>query len=195
MAQPQIIVTSIAPSGSYADTALSNTWAASQSFTSANFTSAITASIISASSIIGVGSLITGIISSSYSVSSSRSVTSSYSVSSSYSISSSNSISSSYATTAGSVLSPTTYAYNEISGSYLITSTDYTINCVSNSFIVNLPTSVGIAGKIYNIKNTSSGSITVSASLSETIDGSSNQTFNQWTTLTVQSTGANWIII
>lgn len=60
-----------------------------------------------------------------------------------------------------------------------------------------LPTAVGITGRIYNIKKTgASGTLTVDTTSSQTIDGSltfANST--QYLSITVQSDGANWLII
>ena len=55
------------------------------------------------------------------------------------------------------------------------------------------------AGRIYNIKNSGTGTITIATTSSQTIDGATTITMNgttkQYQTVTVQSTGANWIIL
>ncbi len=60
-----------------------------------------------------------------------------------------------------------------------------------------LPTAVGIAGRIYNLKKTgASGTTTLDGDGSETIDGSLTYvTTTQYESVTVQSDGANWHII
>ena len=61
-----------------------------------------------------------------------------------------------------------------------------------------LPTAVGIQGKIYNIKNsdtTSISTVTLVGSESQTIDGQTGVTINFPVSVTVQSDGSNWIII
>jgi hypothetical protein len=78
---------------------------------------------------------------------------------------------------------------------YAILSSDYTIDCTANTFTVTLPTAVGIAGRVFNIKNSGAGIITLDTTSSQTIDGLTSQTINAPNTITVQSTGANWIII
>ena len=78
---------------------------------------------------------------------------------------------------------------------YAVLTTDYTINCTANSFTVTLPTAVGASGKVYNIKNSGTGFITVATTSSQTIDGATTQGLNQYEGVTVQSNGANWIII
>jgi len=60
-----------------------------------------------------------------------------------------------------------------------------------------LPTAVGIAGRIYNLKKTgASGTTTLDGAGIETIDGALTfVTTTQYESVTVQSDGANWIII
>lgn len=79
---------------------------------------------------------------------------------------------------------------------YNISSTDYTINVTSNSNSYTLPTAVGITGKIYVIKNSGSGSPVINTTSSQTIDGSTTYSLSAlYKYITVQSDGANWIII
>lgn len=93
-----------------------------------------------------------------------------------------------------------TAAHNYFSGAYVaktanytLTSSDYLVECTASTFTVTLPTAVGIEGRMYSIKNTGTGTITVSGS--ETIDGEPTQTVSQWSNLKVMSNGANWLII
>ena len=74
---------------------------------------------------------------------------------------------------------------------YQVTVTD------ANTFTVTLPTAVGITGRIYNVKNSGTGVITIATTSSQTVDGyaSGTITLNQYDALNVQSNGANWIII
>lgn len=76
-----------------------------------------------------------------------------------------------------------------------IAADDYTIDCTANSFTVNLPTAVGITGRIYVIKNSGAGVITIDPDGSETIDGAATQAVVSGASFTIQSTGANWIVI
>lgn len=79
---------------------------------------------------------------------------------------------------------------------YTAAASDYTIDCTSGTFTVNLPTAVGITGRIYVIKNSGAGVITIDGNGTETIDGSTTKTLNtQYSGYTIQSNGANWIII
>jgi hypothetical protein len=80
---------------------------------------------------------------------------------------------------------------------YTLTTTDYTVNVTANSVNITLPTAVGFAGQVYNIKNSGTGVITLLTTSSQTIDGgaSGSITLDQYENLTVQSDGANWMIL
>ena len=79
---------------------------------------------------------------------------------------------------------------------YTLTASDYTVDCTSGTFTVILPTAIGIAGKIYVVKKTTTGIITVATTSSELIDGVLTFALNKNNdSLTFQSTGAGWIII
>ena len=88
-----------------------------------------------------------------------------------------------------------TLAYVAKTANYTITTSDYQIECTANTFTLTLPTAVSIAGRVYSIKNTGSGAITLEGDGTETIDGELNQTVNQWDNISVMSNGTNWIII
>jgi len=77
---------------------------------------------------------------------------------------------------------------------YTLTLSDYTVDC-NGTFTITLPTAVGITGRIYNIKNTGTGIITVDGNGSELIDGELTQLVHQWENLQIQSTGAGWIAL
>lgn len=86
------------------------------------------------------------------------------------------------------------FSYKYKTGTYTILSTDYTINC-NGTFTVTLPTAVEIQGKIFVIKNSGSGVITINTTSSQTIDTPTSQTLAAGVCMIVQSTGANYIII
>ena len=87
-------------------------------------------------------------------------------------------------------------AYVAKTANYTATINDYTIDCTSGTFTVTLPTAVGITGRIYIVKNSGTGAITVATTSSQTIDGTTTKLLNtQYSGLRVQSNGANWIII
>jgi hypothetical protein len=82
-----------------------------------------------------------------------------------------------------------------VSTTQVILSTDQTLDCTS-TITLTLPTAALINGKIYNIKNSGAGVITVDTTSGQFIDGTLTKTINvQWDSMTVQSTGSNWIII
>ena len=95
------------------------------------------------------------------------------------------------ATFTGSLALP----YVTKTANYIATSSDHTIDCTANTFTVTLPTAVGITGRIYNIKNSGTGTITVDGDGTEAIDGEPILTINQYDCITVQSTNAGWIIV
>lgn len=70
------------------------------------------------------------------------------------------------------------------------------IEVTATSKTVTLPTAVGITGRIYTVKLTASGTGTVATTSSQTIDGSTTYSLaSQYKYVTVQSNGANWIVI
>lgn len=79
---------------------------------------------------------------------------------------------------------------------YSIATTDYTVQATSGTFTVTLPTAVGVLGKIYVIKNTGTGVITVATTSSQNIDASTTYSLSaQYKYVVVQSDNANWMII
>ena len=78
---------------------------------------------------------------------------------------------------------------------YTATTANYVIDCTANSFIVTLPTAAGIAGRLYVIKNSGAGVITLDGNAAETIDGSATWPILAGAALTVQSNGTNWIVL
>jgi len=92
-----------------------------------------------------------------------------------------------------------TFAITSTASSTLtLDDTHYTVvGTLAGAQIFTLPTAVGIAGRIYNIKKTgASGTLTVDGDGAETIDGAATFAMAaQYDKVTVQSDGANWIII
>jgi hypothetical protein len=89
------------------------------------------------------------------------------------------------------------FPYRAITALRTLDSTDYTVDCTANSFTVTLPSAIDIQGRIYNIKNTGTGVITVATTSSQTIDGKNSETIklNNKYNLKVQSNGSDWIIL
>lgn len=80
-----------------------------------------------------------------------------------------------------------------------LNATHHTIVCLGNgasNISVGLPAATTCRGRVYNIKRTTTGSTTVIANGTETIDGAATYALAaQWDKVTVQSDGTNWVII
>lgn len=71
-------------------------------------------------------------------------------------------------------------------------------NCASGAITTNIPTAVGISGRIYCIKKIDStgNAVTIDGNGTETIDGQLNKILNLYnTSITIQSDGSNWCIL
>ena len=77
--------------------------------------------------------------------------------------------------------------------SYLITANDSYIGATNNNITITLP--LGILGRVYYIKNQSSGNIRVQGSGGETIDGLSFQTLGSNSGFMVVFDGSRWNIL
>ncbi len=85
-------------------------------------------------------------------------------------------------------------------GAYTLAIGDSTITAdgTSAAFQLTLPTAVGISGRVYTLKRTNGGAnnITVGTTSAQTIDGAATKTLGaQYSAITVQSDGANWLIL
>ena len=90
-----------------------------------------------------------------------------------------------------------TLSYIAKTANYTITAEDDRLECTANSFTITSPTAVGITGKIYGVKNSGTGTITVATTSTQGIDGvtDSSTTLVRWDNLKVMSNGASWIIV
>jgi len=87
-------------------------------------------------------------------------------------------------------------AYTATATSITLSASHYTVNVTATGQTITLPTAASITGRIYTIKLTASGTGTVATTSSQTIDGSTTYSLSaQYKYVTVQSDGANWIII
>jgi len=86
------------------------------------------------------------------------------------------------------------FAYRAITALRTLDSTDELVDCTANTFTVTLPTAVGFA-RSYTVKNSGTGVITVATTSSQTIDGNLTIGLNQYDSITVRSTNANWVIV
>lgn len=85
--------------------------------------------------------------------------------------------------------------YRAITSASTASATDFTIDCTSGTFTLNLPTAVGIPGRLYSIRNSGAGVITIDPNAAETLDGGATQTLTASQRYLIISTGANWISI
>jgi hypothetical protein len=85
--------------------------------------------------------------------------------------------------------------YRAVTGVTTLTASDYTVAATSGTFNIALPTAIGIPGRVYTIKNSGTGAITVTTGGGQ-IDGASTVVLaTQYSVLRVQSTGSAWIVI
>jgi hypothetical protein len=89
--------------------------------------------------------------------------------------------------------------YRAVTSSGNILATDWTVDVITTGDTTQtLPTSVGVIGKVYNIKNsdtTSTSTVTLVGTGGQTMDGETSITFQFPVNITVQSNGSNWILI
>lgn len=83
--------------------------------------------------------------------------------------------------------------YTAVTAAYAVQASDYTVNCVG-SFTVTLPATAA-SGRIFTIKNSGGETILVDTAGGELIDGEAEQTLFTSDSMTVQYTGAGWIIL
>jgi len=85
-----------------------------------------------------------------------------------------------------------TFPYYSTTTAYAVTDDDYFVDCLSGTFNVSLPNSNTVtAGKIFIIKNSGAGIITVDPYNTETIDGSTTKTLSQNQSICITSRGPN----
>jgi len=88
------------------------------------------------------------------------------------------------------------FSYYATAINYTALVTNFTIDVTAKNVNIDLYTAVGNSGNVLNIKNSSDGNITITPNGVETIDGETIITIpTPKASLTLQSTGANWIII
>lgn len=76
---------------------------------------------------------------------------------------------------------------------YTVTSNDYYVGATNNNIVITLP--AGILGRVYYVKNQSSGNIKVQGSGGQTIDGSAFQTLGSNSGFIVVFDGSRWNIL
>lgn len=91
-------------------------------------------------------------------------------------------------------------AITTVTGATTLTQSNSTVlaDATSAGYNVTLPTAVGITGRMYTVKKIDStgNTVTIATTSSQTIDGVTTKAIStQWTGYTMQSDGANWVII
>lgn len=86
-------------------------------------------------------------------------------------------------------------AYVEKSANYPLTSVDSVVNVTANSPTITLPTAVGSPGKLYIVRNTGAGVVTLATTSAQTIDGGAPGTVAAGAGTRLLSTGSNWITV
>jgi hypothetical protein len=87
------------------------------------------------------------------------------------------------------------FPYVAKTATYTIADSDHLIDCISGTFTVTLPTAVDIPGKLFIVKNSGPGVITVATTSSQTIDGSATVSLIADENVQVHSDGTNWVIV
>jgi hypothetical protein len=79
---------------------------------------------------------------------------------------------------------------------YTLTAADEVVDCTSGTFTVTLPNAASFSGRMFTVKNSGTGTITIGRTSSQTIDGANaNVVLAGKGSFTVLSTGAAWIVI
>ena len=95
------------------------------------------------------------------------------------------------AATEGPVIQP----IKTVSSDYTILTSDYTVYTTA-ALTLTLPNAAGNQGVMYNIKNISTGLVTVSGVSGDTIDGQPSVGIStQYQSISLQSTNSDWIIV
>lgn len=94
------------------------------------------------------------------------------------------------------------FKYVAKTADYTLTTDDVVVDVTANSPTITLPTAVVAstggtlsAGTFYVIKNSGAGTVTLATTSGQTIDGAAPGTIAAGNSLTLVSTGANWISV
>lgn len=88
-----------------------------------------------------------------------------------------------------------TFSLRNVTATTIFATASETVNCLSGSFTVDLPTAVGIQGTRYTLVNSGIGVITLDGNGTETINGNATIALSQYVSRTVQSNGTSWTIV
>lgn len=85
--------------------------------------------------------------------------------------------------------------YSAKSANYTIVSTDEYVEAITAGITITLPDAVANNKAMFNIKNSSTGSVTVAAATSQKIDGADTYPLIiQYQAISIISNGSNWSI-
>ena len=85
--------------------------------------------------------------------------------------------------------------FTHISSNTTLDATHCFVNCTANTFTVTLPSTNGLVGREYTIKNSGTGVITVDTTSGQFIDGQLTEVLAvQYSVLKVITDGSNWFI-
>jgi hypothetical protein len=86
-------------------------------------------------------------------------------------------------------------AVRTVTDTTTLTAADYTVVCnKGTAMTVNLPAAV--VGTVYVVKNINTGTVTIDANSTDTIDGAATKDLTQWQSATLQCYAANsWVLI
>jgi len=90
----------------------------------------------------------------------------------------------------GSITEPS----RAISAIDTLTYADNQIIVTSGTFTIYLPSAVGHDNEVFAIKNIGTGTITIDANSTETMDGELTQEIWQWDNMVIKAYNGNWII-
>ncbi|MEH1789664.1 MAG: hypothetical protein V7L23_29940 [Nostoc sp.] len=86
-------------------------------------------------------------------------------------------------------------AYAAKTANYTLTSADEYIEATTAAITITLPDAVANSKSLFNIKNSSSGTVTIATTSSQTIDGAGTFPLPiQYQAISVISNGTNWSI-
>ena len=78
---------------------------------------------------------------------------------------------------------------------YTATNDDRVIDCTTGTYTITLPTAASQTGRIFVIRNSGTGTITIGRTGAETIAGGTSQTLAGYGHLEVMSNGTNWLVL
>jgi hypothetical protein len=88
-----------------------------------------------------------------------------------------------------------TFPQKTVSSTYTVTDSDYMVDVTGGTFNVQLPTAVGVQGRLLAIKNNGGGAVTILPYGSEKIDDKTLLILSETNAVQLVSNGAQWVIL